>query len=93
MKYKQSDLDAEYISNLHERRLQYVLDNAKFKVGDFIGNVTGIIKVDRIGYDMVMGEPQIIYYGKRYKKRNFKLIRTKDKEESYLREYSTNKIR
>lgn len=85
MGYDQKNLDAEYMGNVRERRLQYVLDNAEFKVGDFIYNVTGIIKVDRIAYDMLGSEPQIRYYGKRYKKLHGKILRTKDKKESYLR--------
>jgi len=93
MGYDQKNLDDEYMNNVRERRLQYVLNNAKFKVGDFIRNVTGIIKVDRIDYDMMRGEPQIIYYGKRYKKLHGKLLRTKDKKESSLRENSTRKIK
>jgi hypothetical protein len=67
---KLSTLKIEYKNSKHELRVQYVNEHAKFKVGDFIGNVTGTIKVERVSYEWTKRWSQfdIVYYGKRYRR-------------------------
>ena len=75
------------MENLNER---YTKANAKFKKGDFIGNVTGIIQIVYIDYDDhpdFCAAPDIIYIGWRYKKRYGKLVKTKHKEMGRLYSY------
>ena len=80
-----ANLTLEYDSKLRNLREEYISKKAEFKVGDFIYNVTGIIKINKIGYDLFRGVPEIIYYGYRYKKVKGKVLRTKDKRISDLR--------
>ena len=56
------------------------MKNNEFKIGDFIGNVTGIIQIDKIEgiYSEYWGF-QIKYSGLRYKKLKGEYLRTKDK--------------
>ena len=82
-----------YEHSLHELRMRFVEENADFKIGDFIGNVTGIIKVERIGYNMMGSVPTIIYHGYRYKKVKGVLSRTKDKNISHLLNYNLKLIK
>lgn len=62
-------------------RTEYANDKSTFKVGDFIGNVTGIIKVDSID---LSPDYVITYTGLRYKKVKGVLSRTKDNKPSTL---------
>ena len=73
-------LKADYKKAKHELIMQYVLEHAKFKVGDFIGNVTGCIKVEKIRYDWNKrwNWLEITYSGKRYKRVRGEFILCKD---------------
>jgi hypothetical protein len=51
------------IESLHQR---FIEENAKFKVGDFVRNVTGIIKIESIRYDQYSDEG-ITYCGFKYR--------------------------
>ena len=51
------------IESLHQ---EFIEENAKFKVGDFIRNVTGIIKIESIRYDQY-SDGGITYCGFKYK--------------------------
>lgn len=86
------ELRDTYFSDLHELKMQYVKDNCKFEVGDFVGNVTGIIKVERISYTDDMKDIEITYFGKRYKKVHGKLLRTKYSNISKMIEKHIQKI-
>ena len=79
-------LDEYYNAKIRDLRQKYIIDNAKFKVGDFVGNVTGIIKVEKIHSDLFRGDINIIYSGYRYKKIKGSLYRTKDNKISNLNE-------
>lgn len=68
----------EYKIKLHKLRTKYIEKNKKFNIGDYIYNITGIIKVDSIGYDIFGGCIEIKYSGYKYKKYKGKLSRTKD---------------
>jgi hypothetical protein len=67
---KLTELKVAYKKAKHELIMEYVQKHAKFKVGDFIGNVTGCIKVDRISYEWEKRWSlfEITYFGKRYRK-------------------------
>ena len=82
---KLSEIELEYEQKLHNLREKFVQDNAEFKIGDFIYNVTGIIKVDKIGYQIFRDFPEIVYYGYRYKKNKGVISRTKDNDISSLK--------
>ena len=75
---KESDYYSDYTTNLYNLRLEYAKSIAKFKVGDFIYNVTGIIKIERIGSQVMFGVPDVLYYGYKYKKAKGVLSRTND---------------
>jgi len=76
----------KYEISIHKLRETFVKENSDFKIGDFIYNVTGIIKISRIEYNINKWSdtPEILYYGLRYKKINGELLRTKDKKISSL---------
>jgi len=80
---KRSALETKFEEDLDALNRQYVQENAEFKVGDFIYNVTGIIKVEQIHHE---GDdfPVVVYYGKRYKKRYGKLVPTKHNQRGRL---------
>ncbi|MEK6828893.1 MAG: hypothetical protein AABY15_02120 [Nanoarchaeota archaeon] len=84
--YKEQELEIEkdYELRLHKLRKKYVEDKAEFKKGNFIFNVTGIIKIERVGYKMFFDTPEIVYYGYRYRKIGSSLLRTKNKKISSL---------
>jgi len=63
---------------------QYVKENAEFEIGDFIYNVTGIIKIESIEYSNYHNYITIEYYGYRYKNWGGKLTRTKNRSLSKL---------
>lgn len=79
-KDKFNDIRYDYHNKVHHLRKEFVKKNAKYKIGDFIQNVTGIIKVETISYEIVKDEIYIAYFGKKYKKRNGVLTRTNDWE-------------
>lgn len=81
---REAALHAELHRKLYDLRMEYVHENAEFKVGDFIYNVTGIIKVSNIGYEVTSGHIDIKYSGYRYKKVGGELLRTKDNKISSL---------
>ena len=90
---REAEIQLEYEKNLHKLRTDFVEENAEFKIGNFIGNVTGIIKIKDIGYEMIGNIPEIVYYGFRYKKNKGVISRTKDKKLSHLRNYSLKLIK
>ncbi|RPI84577.1 MAG: hypothetical protein EHM34_03360 [Nitrosopumilales archaeon] len=68
---------------IHMLRQEYVQEHAKFKVGDFIGNVTGIIKVERIGYECYGKDDELLdikYFGTRYRKSHGEYIQVKNRK-------------
>jgi len=68
----------------HNLRTEYVEKNKKFNIGDFVFNVTGIIKVEKVSYEMSFDGIEIVYSGYRYKKNKGELLRTKDKKISSM---------
>ena len=77
---KLAELKVDYKKAKHELIMVYVQEHAKFKIGDFIGNVTGCIKVERISYEWQKRWSlfEIMYSGKRYKKVKGEFILCKD---------------
>jgi len=82
----------DYQTKVHKLRLLYAEENAEFEVGDFIKNVTGIIKVERISYKLFRDSIEIVYKGYRYWPHHGKLKRTKDKKISELK-YELTKVK
>jgi len=83
-------LQDQFDKGMDELNERYTQENAVFKVGDFIGNVTGIIKIEFIShndYPSFNSAPDIVYIGWRYKKRYGKLVKTKHKEMGRLYSY------
>ncbi len=76
----ENELLNDYKLKLHLLRAEYVEKNKLYNIGDFIYNVTGIIKVSKIGYEIKFrdNEIEIVYSGHRYKKAHGELSRTKD---------------
>lgn len=89
---REDDLYTQYKTELHKLRTEYVENNKKFNIGDFVFNVTGIIKVERIGYVMFFDNTEIVYYGYRYRKVKGENLRTKDKVISSLSESNNLKL-
>lgn len=69
---------------IHDLCQKYANDNARYSIGDFVYNVTGIIKVDKITYDKVLDNIDIAYIGLRYKRLKGELLRTKDNKPAKL---------
>jgi len=84
--YKEASvLKKEYDDRIHLLRKKFINDNAEFKVGDFIFNITGIIKIEKILYQVSPTGLETIYSGYRYKKIKNVLSRTKDRALSRLK--------
>ena len=79
LKNKIETIEWEAKNMIHEARKEFVEANKRFDVGDFVFNVTGIIKIDTISYQTFLGVTQVRYVGKRYRKAKGVLIRTKYK--------------
>ena len=47
----ENEICDSYKLELHKLRTEYVEKNKKFNIGDFVFNVTGIIKVDKVSYE------------------------------------------
>ncbi len=82
----------EYEIKLYNLRQDFVEANNEFKVGDFIYNVTGIIKIEKIGHESIDGYTTIVYRGYRYRKIKGELLRTKDPKLSSLR-YEAKRVK
>ncbi len=88
----ENEINEEYKLKLHKLRKVYVDKNKKYNIGDFVFNVTGIIKVERISYEIFLNSIEIVYHGYRYKKNNNVLSRTKNKKISSMRESHNLKL-
>jgi len=77
----------DYDKKIEIVKKQYVTDNAEFKTGDFVGNVTGIIKVESI-HCLHKFDMQIVYSGIRYHKSKGFLIKNRELVHAdYLQSY------
>jgi hypothetical protein len=74
---RMDEIDKEYYEKIDNLNKEYIKDNAKFKIGDFIYNVTGIIKVEYIGLGISGNKPCIEYSGYKYRKEKGILYLTK----------------
>ena len=77
-KAKEIELKADYNSKLKQLQDNYIKDNSPFKVGDYIYNITGMIKVDQIKLNYY-NNLEFIYIGLKYKRIKGVVSRTKDK--------------
>lgn len=69
---------------------KYVEENARFKIGDIIGNVIGILKVEKISYNVSeqFRNIEIVYQGRRYKKNKGVLSPTKNNAYHEITDYN-----
>lgn len=88
----ENEIYAEHNLKLHRLRTEYVEQNKKFNVGDFVYNVTGIIKVSKISYSLSRNYIYIVYLGYRFKKIKGVLSRTKDKNICRMMELHSLKL-
>ena len=88
----ENEIYDSYKLELHKLRTKYVEKNKKFNIGDFVFNVTGIIKVDKVSYEIFFDDIKIVYFGYRYKKVKNELSRTKDRKISSMRESHNLKL-
>ncbi len=88
----ENEIDEEHKLKLHRLRTEYVEKNRKLNVGDFVFNVTGIIKVNKVGYEIFFDNVEIVYSGYRYKNIKGELSRTKDKKISSMWESHSLKL-
>lgn len=72
---------------LYKARAQYAIDNARFKVGDYVRSVTGIIKVETIKHETFINETHIVYCGYKYWYKDKQLVRTQKKEQVCITDY------
>jgi hypothetical protein len=86
----ENEINEECKLKIHKLRNEYIEKNKKFNIGDFVFNVTGIIKVERVSYKIFCDG--IVYSGYRYKKNNDELSRTKDKKISSMWESNNLKL-
>jgi hypothetical protein len=86
-------INKEHSDKYQMIRKNYLSANAKFKEGDFIGCVLGIIKVETIQFVFNANEdPGIMYSGKKYRKLQGKLIPTKTNTKGHMFDYSNPKL-
>jgi hypothetical protein len=100
MKYEEyitikNRLERAFNSNIFDLNKQYAHSLAKFKVGDFIYNTTGIIRVKEIRFETDEDNQvyRIVYRGTRYYKKKGKLIKTKDQTHNRLYDYYSSTIK
>ena len=78
------ELEEEYAELIKEYDLKkckvvtkYVNKNTKFKKGDFVYCVLGVIKIENVKWSSFFEDIQISYEGPKYRRDKGKLIRTK----------------
>lgn len=62
---KQKIAHIERVASLQKKAVyrEFVLSNAKYKIGDIVGDATDIIRVESISYSEYHGDIAIYYYG------------------------------
>lgn len=89
----ENEINEEYKLKLHKLRNDYVDKNKKYNIGDYVFNVTGIIKVENVSYKISFNNIEVVYSGHRYKKWNGVLSRTNDNKISSMCEsFIKNKL-
>jgi len=79
---KMESIEAERVKAIKLLLDEYAIENHLYQVGEFIGNVTGIIKVESYWATYRRGLVEIHYEGHRYKRTPEGLVRTKDKSKT-----------
>lgn len=87
---KEHLLNEKYLEDLHNLRKSYVEPNARYKVGEFIRGLTGIIKIEDISYQYIDGDIQIIYCGYKYEYRDRVLQQVLKKDQVCISEDPSN---
>ena len=62
---KQKIAQIERVALLQKKAVyrEFALSNAKYKIGDIVGDATDIIRVESISYSEYCGDISIYYYG------------------------------
>lgn len=62
---KQKIAHIERVASLQKKAVyrEFVLSNAKYKIGDIVGDSTDIIRVESISFTEFHGDVSIYYYG------------------------------
>ena len=62
---KQKIAHIERVASLQKKAVyrEFVLSNAKYKIGDIVGDATDIIRVESISYSLYRDDISIYYYG------------------------------
>lgn len=71
------ELTKKYAVNKHKLVTKHVNKEAKFKRGDFIYCVLGVIQVEKISWMKMFDDVTITYEGPKYRRSKGELIRTK----------------
>lgn len=92
--------EIDRINRLHEVEKgfvyqRYVEENARFKIGDIVGNVIGMLKVEEITYKVheKFQSIEIVYKGRRYKKNKGVLSPTKTNPSHEITDYNNNSLK
>lgn len=98
-KEKYFRLKDEFNQEVLKLHQEYIERNARFKVGDFVGNIVGILKVVEVTgtepstHSSYEGDAPIIkYFGVRYKKAKGKLLRTKYDTKGTISDHFNNSL-
>ncbi len=88
-KKRQAELGAELTDAIKSLDNEFGEGNAKFKVGDFVRNITGIYKIINVtAFSPWRGEVSVGYDCVKYKKHQGELVRTKDPNVHFVYEDS-----
>jgi len=79
-------LNEKFQSDVESLKKILIKEHCEFVIGDFVRNVTGIIKIDAISFVFNNGSPEFYYHGFRYwNNKEGVLERTKDMNKSVLK--------
>jgi hypothetical protein len=92
--------EIDRINRVHEAEKhfiyqRYVEENARFKIGDIVGNIIGILKVEKIIYRVHerFKSIEIAYKGRRYKKNKGVLSPTKNNPKHEITDYDNKSLK
>lgn len=86
-------MEKKFINDKYSLRLEWAKSNARFEIGDIIGSVVGMLKVESIGFQTT-GENSIdvVYRGRRYTKTKGLYFPTKHNHHHQLTDYGSVKL-
>lgn len=67
---RKKDLEKKYKKDVFALQKEFAFANNRVNIGDFVGDGSSIVKVDKIGvYLSGIDTPKCVYYGPRYTKK------------------------